>query len=107
MTWQGADQNSHLLTRLGREVGTKSNGWRVQDHCRWEQVGNSWFLLRSRPHALQFSRRKVPTKDGIVKSGQDGSVLFLLLGLLVMGLLLHFRLLCLALLFVGSIQHFH
>lgn len=47
---------------------------------------------------FQFSRRKVPTQNGSVKSCQDGSVLFLLLGLLFVDLLLCFGLFRVALL---------
>lgn len=80
----------------------KGNGnwvqWLAYATARWcyRQTGNNWFLLSLRPHVFQFSRRKVPTQNGSVESCQDGSVLFLLLGLLFVDLFLCFRLLWVA-----------
>lgn len=74
--------------------------------CYW-RTGNNWFLLSLRPHMFRFSRRKVPTQDGSVKSCHDGSVLFLLLGLLFVDLLLCFGLFWVALVLVGGIEDFH
>lgn len=69
-TWQGADQNSHLLMHLGREVGTKSEQWLAD--ARSLSMGTGWEQLVSTAlqatHTFQFSGRKVPTHDGSVKN---------------------------------------
>lgn len=62
----------------------------------WEQLVS---VELEATHMFQFSRRKVPVHNGSVKSCQDGSVLFLLLRLLFVGLFFGFWLFCVALVF--------
>lgn len=68
MTWQGADQNGHLLTHLGRGSGNQEQ-WLADARSLW--MGTGWEQLVST--ALQathvpISGRKVPTHDGSVMS---------------------------------------
>lgn len=70
----------------------EGDGRRGRHARRRTGVTADCFPLSVRPHMFQFSRRKVPTQNGSVESCRDGSVLFLLLGLLVVDLLLCLRL---------------
>lgn len=94
---------------LGKGDGTRAST--VAGGCNSVSLvtadGNDWFLLSLRPHMFQFSRRKVPTRNASVECCPDGSVLFLLLGLLFVDWFLHLWLLRVTFRFIRSVEDFH
>lgn len=96
-----------LLVCLGKGNGNRGQCWRG----RWrDDVTADWEQLVSdelEATRVPILRKRSSHQNGSVESCRDGSVLFLLLGLLFVDLLLCFRLLRVALVFIRSVEDVH